>query len=57
MAMMKANGFIPLPGALAKDSCFFVKLWRISLRPGPSGPSSQLLCGRFGFPYLAWYYF
>jgi len=33
MAMMKENGFMPSAGASEKDSCFFVKLRRISVRP------------------------
>jgi hypothetical protein len=29
--------FMPSPGATAKDSCFFVKLRRISVPPGTTG--------------------
>jgi hypothetical protein len=41
------KGFMPLWGAATKESCFFVKLRRISIRPKASATSEE-----FEFPYL-----
>jgi len=58
MAMMKANGFIPPSGSRAKDSCFFVKLRRISLRSATGRDEmAHFGAGAFGFPNLIWHYY
>src|SRR6202051_2214533 len=52
MAMMNPNDFMPLPGAAAKDSCLFVKVWRISVRPGTLARNIAFPLRNFEFPYL-----
>jgi hypothetical protein len=54
MAMMKENGFMPSAGAPEKDSCFFVKLRRISVRPEKTSVRKQprIAVPELEFPYL-----
>jgi hypothetical protein len=52
MTMMKPNAFMPLLGAAAKDSCFFVKLRRISVRTGKVGTKYLVSVEESEFPYL-----
>jgi len=52
MAMTNPNGFMPLSGTAAKDSCLFVKVWRISVRSGKVDAKYFVSVAEFVFPHL-----
>jgi len=56
MAMTNPNGFMPLSGTAAKDSCLFVKVWRISVRSGKVDVKYFVSVAEFPILMSAWYY-